>query len=184
MTPSSLSRCRCARSMAPCHLSCARSLPSARVDASDRNGALGCPGRRFQRRLRARRGRRSGASTVEFAIVAPIFFLTVLALVQFAGLLMNQNVLTAAARAGGRMASMPSTSSSSAVIAAAKDRAQRGGISPSSVTVTVTPSTLGTLNAGDEIRVFVSAPISEMTWFWVLSSPGGNLTSELTYLRE
>ena len=50
---------------------------------------------------------RHGATCVEFAFVAPIVIMMVFGLVHFAALLMSQNVLTAAAREGGRMASMP-----------------------------------------------------------------------------
>ena len=56
-----------------------------------------------------RRTRQNGAAAVEFAIVAPIVFFLVLALFQFTGLLMNQNVMSAAAREGARFASLPQT---------------------------------------------------------------------------
>ncbi len=135
-------------------------------------------------RKRLQQTRRKGASTVEFAIVAPIFFLVVLSLIQFAGLLMSQNVLTAAAREGGRVASLPSTLSTNTVIAAAKDCALRGGIAANAVTVNVSPAVLNNLETGDELRISVSAPISDMTWFWAIVSPNGNLTAELTYHKE
>ncbi len=136
------------------------------------------------RRKRLPQTRRKGASTVEFAIVAPIFFLVVLSLIQFAGLLMSQNVLTAAAREGGRVASMPSTLSTNTVVAAVKDRASRLGIAPDLVIVNVNPTVLSDLDTGAELRISVSAPISDMTWFWAIVSPNGNLTAELTYHRE
>ena len=142
-------------------------------------GEAKCVGRkRLQQTLR------QGASTVEFAIVAPVFFLVVLSLIQFAGLLMSQNVLTAAAREGGRVASMPSTLSTNTVVAAAKDRALRGGIAPDLVTVNVNPTVLSDLDTGAELRISVSAPISEMGWFWAIAPPDSNLATELTYYRE
>ena len=128
--------------------------------------------------------KRRGVSAVEFAIVAPIFFFLVLVLIQFAGLCMSKNVLTAAAREGGRMASMPNTLSTSAVIATARECASRGGIDPELVTVDVSPTALDELDTGAEVRIVVSAPISELTWLWKISPPPGNMVTEMTYYRE
>ena len=121
---------------------------------------------------------------MEFAIVGPIVFLVFLALIQFAGLLMSQNVITAAAREGGRVASLPGTVSSSAVVAAVNERLSRGGIQPAKVAVTVTPTTVGALNTGDEVRVSVTAPLNQMGWVWVVAPPNVNLSAQSTYDRE
>ena len=134
-------------------------------------------------RRKVRRDRR-GASTVEFAVVAPIVFLILLSLMQFAGLLMSQNVITSAARTGGRMASLPVTESSSAVIAAVHADLQRGGIDPNVVSVSVTPTILTDLEPGDEINVSVSASISDLGWIWVIAPPDANLGAEISYQRE
>jgi len=128
--------------------------------------------------------RRVGASTLEFALVAPVIFLVVLALFQFASLMMSQNVLTNAAREGGRVASLPGTTSANTVILAVQDYLQRGGVNPSSVTVNVTPASLSDVDSGDELRISVSAPISGLAWIWALAPPGGNLSAEATYTRE
>jgi hypothetical protein len=121
---------------------------------------------------------------VEFAIVASIVFFLIFALIQFASLLMGQNVLTAAAREGGRAASLPSTVSSDTVVAAVEERLSRGGIDPNQVTVIVTPTTLSTLNKGDEIQVSVSAPVSALGWIWAVAPPAASLSAEITYDRE
>ena len=128
--------------------------------------------------------RRNGVSTVEFAFVAPIIFLVLLALIQFAGLSMQKNVLTAAAREGGRVASLPSTVSENTVTTSVREFLQRGGIDPDLVTVEVTPTTLSDTSSGDELRVTVSAPLREMGWIWVISPPNSNLTAEITCDRE
>lgn len=127
---------------------------------------------------------RGGASTVEFAIVAPVVFLVVLALIQFAGLLMSKNVLTAAAREGGRVASMPGTDSADTVVEAVQEYLQRGGLDPSSVTVSVNPTSLSNVSTGDELRVSVSAPMNEMAWIWAIAPPNSSLSAEVTYQRE
>ena len=106
------------------------------------------------------RVRREGAATLEFAIVAPIVFLLILALLQFGSLLMRQNVLTAAAREGARTASLPDTVSTGDVVAIVNDRLQRGGINPAVVDVDVTPTALGSLNTGDSVSVSVTSPMA------------------------
>ena len=55
----------------------------------------------MQRQLRKPIRRRRGAATVEFAIVAPILFLFIFAVFQFGGLMLVQNVLTAALNQSG-----------------------------------------------------------------------------------
>jgi Flp pilus assembly protein TadG len=127
---------------------------------------------------------RRGASLVEFAIVAPIVFFVCLALVQFAGLLMSQNVLTAAAREGGRVASLPSTTSNATVIAAVEQRLSRGGIDPDLVNVVVSPTTFTGLKMGDDVSVTVSAQVSDMGWIWAVAPPDAHLSAEITYDRE
>lgn len=127
---------------------------------------------------------RRGASTVEFAFVAPLVFLFLLALFQFAGLLMRQNVLTAAAREGGRVASLPSTVSSDTVVAVVEDRLRCGGVNPGFVSVNVQPAALGDAVTGDELRVSVSAPMHKMCWISPIELPNANLTAEATYQRE
>ena len=127
---------------------------------------------------------RRGASTVEFAVVAPVVFLVLLALIQFAGLLMSQNVLTAAAREGGRVASLPGTVSSQTVVDAVEDHLRRGGLEPNLFTVNVNPATLTSVNTGDELRVSVAAPIRDMGWLWAIAAPNGNLSAEITCERE
>lgn len=57
-------------------------------------------------RLRSRH--RRAASAVEFAIVAPVFFLVVLGIVEFGRMVMVQQVITNAAREGARIAVLDS----------------------------------------------------------------------------
>jgi Flp pilus assembly protein TadG len=127
---------------------------------------------------------RKGVSAIEFALVAPIVFFLLLGVIQFARLLMSHNVLTAAAREGGRVASLPSTGATNTVVTAVNDRLQRGGINPSLVTVTVSPATLSSVSSGTQLRVTVSAPINEMAWIWAVAPPSANLTADVTYQRE
>ncbi len=129
---------------------------------------------------------RKGAATLEFALVSPIVFFIVLASIQFAGLLMSQNVLTAAAREGGRVASMPSTVSNDTVIAAVQDRLSRGGVNPALISIDVdTPTAWANLDTGDEVTVSVSGSMREMSWIGAVKIiPSTTLSSQITYKRE
>ena len=71
---------------------------------------------------------RDGATAVEFALVAPLVILFVFCGVMFFGVLMTQNTLTAAARAGGRVASRPYVTSTATVNTAVQDRLQQAGV--------------------------------------------------------
>ncbi len=129
---------------------------------------------------------RQGAATVEFALVSPIIFLIVLALIQFAGLIMSQNVLTAAAREGGRVASMPSTIADGTVIVAVRDRLRRGGLNPGPISISIdTAGPWAQLNSGDKVTVSVSGAMSDMSWIGAVSIiPNMNLSADLCYERE
>ena len=58
------------------------------------------------RRLLSGRGRRKhrGAAVVEFAIIAPLFFLLIFGIVEFGRMVMVQQILTNASREGARRA--------------------------------------------------------------------------------
>ena len=129
--------------------------------------------------------RRRGATSVEFAVVAPILFLLVLAVFQFGDLMLTQNVLTAAAREATRVAALSSTTSSATAIAAAEDRLQRGAVDPELITIAVTPSNLDGLPTGTEVRVTVSGLTSQLAWLWPNQMPvNPTLSAQMTYNRE
>ncbi len=99
--------------------------------------------------------------------------------------MMVQNVFTAAAREGSRVAALPSTSSSEIVVTAVQDRLRMGGVDPDLVTVVVSPSALDGLARGTDVRVTVSAPISQLAFFWPeWMTPNHNLSAEITFNRE
>lgn len=128
---------------------------------------------------------RRGATAVEFALVAPVLFFLVLGMFQFGGLMMVQNVLTAAAREGTRVAALSTTTSSGPVIAAVEDRLSRGGVDPNLITIAVDPSSFSGLSQGDEVRVTVSGQTSQLAFLWPSSMPVDPLLiAEMTYNRE
>lgn len=106
-----------------------------------------------------KRQRRRGASAVEFALVAPVFFLVVFALIEFSRILWVQQALTNAAREGSRKALLATTLSTSDVDDAVRSHL-RGTLSNTfdkqKVRVLVTPSDLAGLSSGEPITTTVA----------------------------
>lgn len=109
-----------------------------------------------RRRATARRG----VAAVEFAIVAPVFFLLVIGFVELGRGLMVQQVLTNASRVGVREA-IGLHSTKSAAESAAADYAD--GCSVPGITVSVSPDP-ASASAGDEITCTVSVPYADISW--------------------
>lgn len=110
-------------------------------------------------RHRSRRERR-GASAVEFAIVAPLFFLLVIGLIEFGRALMVQQVLTNASRVGARKAIALNVTTTQ-VIDATVEYAE--GVSVDGVNVVVNPSPAAA-KTGEPITVTVSVPYENVSW--------------------
>ncbi len=110
--------------------------------------------------------RERGAAIVEFALVAPLLLLFIFGIVE-SGILLNQKQgLHAAAREGGRAASLPTATSDS--IQTNVSQALQGVALDSPHTVTITPSNdnpcLG--RAGQSVTVVVESTSSlEMPFF-------------------
>lgn len=133
-----------------------------------------------KRILSHRLGERRGVAAVEFAIIAPLFFLMVLGCIELGRGLMVQQILTNASRVGAREATTPNTSES-AVVTTATDYA--AGASVPSVVVTVSPDP-ATAEAGDLMSVTVTTDFSNVSWSpapWFL---GGTTLSATSVMRR
>ncbi|QDU56297.1 TadE/TadG family type IV pilus assembly protein [Aeoliella mucimassa] len=110
-----------------------------------------------------------GVAAVEFAVVAPVFFLMVIGFIELGRGLMVQQVLTNASRVGVREA-IGLHASEADSRTAAQEYAE--GASVPGVTVTISPDP-GAASAGTEITVNVSVPYTEVSWVpspWFLGS--------------
>lgn len=109
---------------------------------------------------------RSGVTAVEFALVAPVFFLLVFALIEVSRALNLKQALTNAAREGCRTAALATTLSSNDV-----DDATRGYLAavtrysnnPEKVRTTV-PADLSNCPSGTELTVAVEVDFQDVTW--------------------
>lgn len=121
---------------------------------------------------------RDGAAVVEFALIAPLFFMLVLGCIELGRGMMVQQVLTNASRAGAREASTPNTTEVAAEDAA-KDYASGAGVTGSTVTITPNPATAG---AGEMITVTVSVDFANASWTpapWFLGNTTLTATSAM-----
>jgi Flp pilus assembly protein TadG len=133
------------------------------------------------------RGRRSGATTVEMAIVTPFFFFLVFGLVEFARMVMVQQALTNAAREGTRVAALATTTNQLDVDTAVRNflsSSVTNATSSSIVTVTTNPASFGSLTSGTSITTTVSVNYSDVSWMPATFLGSSVLKGQATMVRE
>jgi Flp pilus assembly protein TadG len=135
---------------------------------------------RGNRRALRRGGLRHGVAAVEFAFVAPLFFLLILGTIEIGRAMMVQQILVNASRVGARRA-VTLTSSQQAVTDAVTEYMTGVGISGAEISVSPNPATAA---AGSAITVDVEIDYSEVSW---LPSPwfmGGKQLAASSVMRK
>jgi Flp pilus assembly protein TadG len=135
--------------------------------------------RRYIRRSK-RLANRCGAAAVEFAIVAPVFFLLVIGMIEVGRAMMVQQVLINASRVGARQA-VTAGATSSAVQSAVQDYAT--SVAVPSVSVSVSPDPAAA-KSGDTMTVTTSVNYNNVSW---LASPwflGGKTLTSTSKMRK
>jgi Flp pilus assembly protein TadG len=130
---------------------------------------------------------RRATSTVEFALVAPVFFLLVLGIVEIGRACMVTELLTEAARRACRQGVLEGTSSGT-IQQTASDYLTSVGINGETANVYVNDAPAGSTNvsampAYTEITVVVTVPIANVAWTPIWFVPG-NLSGQYTMRRE
>jgi len=130
------------------------------------------------------RKQRRGAATVEFAVVAPVFFLLVFGMIEYGRMVMVQQIIVNSAREGCRAAVLDGSTTSgvkSTVITAMS----AGNITITTSNVTVSPDPPSNAEFGDPVTVTVTVPFNQVSW---LPSPmylgGKSMTAATTMRRE
>lgn len=136
---------------------------------------------------RSPRWLRRGATLVEFAVIAPVFFMMVLGIIEIGRACMVTELLTEAARRACRQGVIEG-SSSSTIQAAATNYLTSVGISGESANVYVNDAPAGSTNvstmpAYTEITVVVTVPAANVSWGPV-QFVTGNLSGTYTMRRE
>jgi len=98
---------------------------------------------------------------VEFALVAPLFFLLVFGMIEFGRLVMVQQILTNASREGARMGVLDGASASD-VTSAVNTYLSNSTIT--GATVTIDPADPNSAGYGAPITVSVTIPFDQVSW--------------------
>ena len=118
---------------------------------------------------------------VEFAVVAPLFFLLIFGMIEFGRMVMVQQVITNASREGARIGVLDGASTSD-VTTAVSNYLQSASIQ--GATVSVTPNPPSSAGYGAPVTVTVSVTFNQVSW---LPSPmflGGQSLSAATVMRR
>lgn len=110
---------------------------------------------------------RRGATVVELAFVAPIFFLLVFAVVEFGRAVMVKQSLAEAARAGARTAALATTIDTGTAETAARDylrQTMTNSFNLSRCRINISPGGLGDLEPGTTITANVELDFDDVTW--------------------
>jgi Flp pilus assembly protein TadG len=140
---------------------------------------------RAARTCNIRSARRRGASIVELAFVAPVVFLIVLGIFEIGRGLLVIHLLNNAAEAGCRAGIIEGQSTAN-IQSVVTSVLTQSGISGDTATVLVNDGSTdaSSAQAGDEITVKVSVPISSITWVPKARFLSGNLQGQYTMRRE
>ncbi len=104
---------------------------------------------------------RRGATAVEFAFVAPVFFVMVLGVFEFGRAMMVQTLLTSAAQQGARAGALNGAQSAD-VTTAVNSYLSVAGVSGASTSCS--PSPPSSASPGQDVKVTVSIPYSSVSW--------------------
>ncbi len=118
---------------------------------------------------------------VEFAVVAPLFFLLVLGMIEFGRMVMVQQIITNGSREGARLAVLDGTTTAE-VLAAVEGYLSSAAVAGANVTINPNPP--NTAGFGEPVTVSVSIPFDQVSW---LPSPmflSGKTLSAATVMRR
>ena len=132
-------------------------------------------------RRRMRCNQRRGAAAVEFAVVAPVFFLVVLGVIEFTRAMMVEELITNAAHEGARAGVLDGAQASD-VDNAVNNYLSAAGIS--GATTTVSPSPPGSAPYGTSISVTVAIPYQSVSWLPVPQYLGAKTLQAKSLMRR
>jgi Flp pilus assembly protein TadG len=115
---------------------------------------------------------RRGVAAVEFALVAPLFFMFVFGIIEYGRMVMVQQVMTNAAREGARIAIVPGTATATVQSQVATYLTNGAVISSASVlnsgtgkpSMTVSPDPPSGAASGSLVTVTVTVPFTSVSW--------------------
>jgi len=117
---------------------------------------------KLEKLCRLCRRNRRGAAVVEFAIVAPVFFLLVFGMIEYGRMVMVQQILTNASREGARYAVILDSNDTTAVQTKVTDYLQSASINGSPTVTVDWPA--GGSGSNQPVTVTVSIPFGQVSW--------------------
>ena len=123
---------------------------------------------------------RRGAVAIEFALLAPVLFMLVLGMIEFGRVLMVAQLLTDAAREGGRLA-VVAGSNTDKVTSTVDSFLTNAGVNGAHTSVSPDPSAA---NQGDSITVTVTVPASVVSWLPTPIFTAGQTLSGSVIMRK
>jgi Flp pilus assembly protein TadG len=139
----------------------------------------------YSRSVTNRKAGRPGAAAVEFAFVAPVFFVFVLGVIEIGRGIMVQHLMLNAARQGCRVGILPSNGNTE-ITNAVTNALTPSGITSDTIAVTVNDNVLDANKAttGQDITVQVSVPVSSVTWVPLTQYLSGNISAQYTLKKQ
>lgn len=136
---------------------------------------------RLQGTARMCRRKRKGAAAVEFAIVAPIFFLVVLGMVEVGRAVMVQQILTNASREGARRAVLDGATASEVTTYI---NSYLSSASLSGATISYPQGNPENAVYGSSVEVRVAIPFGNVSWVPVPRYLSGQTLAASTIMRR
>jgi Flp pilus assembly protein TadG len=131
--------------------------------------------------------RRRGATAVEMAVVAPVFFLLVFGLVEFGRMVMVKQALAEAARAGCRKAVLATTIERADAESVVRENMQpfmAEAADADACRVTISPAEFSEVDRGTEITTTVEVDCSDVSWISLRYMEHEVLRGQATMKRE
>ena len=124
-----------------------------------------------------------GAAVVEFALVLPLLLMIIFGIIEFGRLFWVKQILTYAAREGGRAAIIPGATNTS--VQTAIDNAMSGS-GLTAYTIQRTPNDVSTASGGASITIKVSISYNDVTLIpgFLSALVGQNLIGQVVMRKE
>jgi Flp pilus assembly protein TadG len=122
---------------------------------------------RYSRNKRQNEKSRLGAATVEFAVVLPLFLLSIIMpMIEFSRALIVTSCIASAAQVGCRVAVLPGSTNASVDTAVSNSLSAMRISNPNALVIKVNGGNKGLSEAvqGDDISVTVSVPYKNTSW--------------------
>lgn len=126
---------------------------------------------------------RKGVAAVEFALVAPLFLIFFLGIVEFGRLTMVRNVMTQATRVGARLAILDGTTAAE-VEEIIENQLASSGVTPEDLDIVISPANLSSAASGDDVSVTVTLEFSDISWLPLPSYFNDATFSSATTMRK